>query len=106
MNRRQKVFALLKSLGMSNGDLCKMMSIESLYIGFYSALYGLIGSLVRDTSLYVYGRMMEPGPRFVSPTAGYFAFVGLDLVVALLFALYSVVRIRKVNLMDSMRSVD
>ncbi len=106
MDRRQKELSILKSMGMSNGKLCAMMCIESLYLMFYSTLYGLVGSLIVDYFLMHFWRIAEDEPllHFSFPTGAFLLCVLYNVVVSLLFAFYCVLRIRRMDLIRAMKS--
>ncbi len=107
INRRLREFAMLKSMGMSNFDICKMMCIETIYLVIYCAIFGLIGSLLVDYLLLNFWRIVstEPFLKFYYPFWIFMAFVLLDLIVGLLFALYSVLRLKNINVVESMRNL-
>ncbi len=106
MDRRQKELSILKSMGMSNGKLCAMMCIESLYLMFYSTLYGLVGSLIVDYFLMHFWRIAEDEPllHFSFPTGAFLLCVLYNVAVSLLFAFYCVLRIRRMDLIRAMKS--
>ena len=98
---------MLKSMGMSNFDICKMMCIETIYLVIYCAIFGLVGSLLVDYLLLNFWRIVstEPFLKFYYPFWIFMAFVLLDLIVGLLFALYSVLRLKNINVVESMRNL-
>jgi len=106
INRRMREFAMLKSMGMSNFDICKMMCIETIYLVIYCAIFGLFGSLLVDYLLLNFWRIVGTDPflKFYYPVLIYLAFVLLDVIVGLLFALYSVVRLKNINVVECMRN--
>lgn len=108
INRRLREFAMLKSMGMSNFDICKMMCIETIYLVIYCAFFGLAGSLLVDYLLLNFWRIVttEPFMKFYYPVGIFFAFVLLDVIVGILFALYSVVKLRNINVVECMRNTN
>ncbi len=105
MNRREQEFALLKGLGLSNGDLYKMMEIECIYMTVYMVLYAFIGSFAFNGLIYIYFPAAFHMTCFYEfPILLFLALCGICIGVAIFFALYSVFRIRKVNLADAMRN--
>ncbi len=105
MNRREQEFALLKGLGLSNGDLYKMMGIECIYMTVYMVLYAFIGSFAFNALIYSYlPSVMNMTCFYEFPILLFLALCGICIAVAVCFALYSVFRIRKVNLAEAMRS--
>jgi len=105
MEQRKKEFAMYKSLGMQNFELQKMMSIESLFFTWYAIWFGLIGSLIGNYALCTYFRILGVDDlKFHFPIAIFCIFVLFDLMVGFLFALYSSVKVSKVNVVDTMRN--
>ena len=106
INRRMREFAMLKSMGMSNFDICKMMCIETIYLVIYCAFFGLVGSLLVDYLLLNFWRIVgtEPFLMFYYPAWIFLLFTLLDVVVGILFALYSIVRLRNINVAECMRN--
>ena len=106
VNRRMREFAMLKSIGMSNGDICKMMCIESIYLVVYCIIFGFLGSMLTDYLLLIFWRAVstEPFLKFHYPLGIFMAFVLLDIAVGILFALYSVTRLRNINVVECMRN--
>ena len=108
VNRRMREFAMLKSIGMSNGDICKMMCIESIYLVVYCIIFGFLGSRLTDYLLLIFWRAVstEPFLKFYYPFGVFAAFVLLDIAVGLLFALYSVKKLRNINVVESMKNMN
>jgi len=48
----------------------------------------------------------EPFMKFYYPVGIFFAFVLLDVIVGILFALYSVVKLRNINVVECMRNTN
>ena len=96
---------MYKSLGMQNFELQKMMSIESLFFTWYAIWFGLIGSLIGNYALCTYFRILGVDDlKFHFPITIFCIFVLFDLMVGFLFALYSSVKVSKVNVVDTMRN--
>lgn len=105
IDRRKNEFAMLKSIGMQNSELCRMMCIESIFLVYYSAIYGLIGSLFADWLICNFFRITdEPNLKFWYPVLVFCLFVLLDIIVGLLFAVYSVVRVKKINIVQTIKN--
>ena len=104
-DRRKGEFAMLRSLGVTTGGLCKLVLIESMFLAYYSALYGIIGSLIGDFAALLLHMSAGKNPRFGFPIFVFLAFVALDIVVCAFFSLYNIARIRKTDIISSIRSV-
>jgi len=104
IEQRKKEFAMYKSLGMQNSEIQKMMSIESLFFTWYAIWFGLIGSLIGDYAVCSFHRLTGPSSlKFHFPIEVFLAFVLLDLAAGFLFALYSRIKVRKVNIIEAIR---
>lgn len=104
IEQRKGEFAMLKSMGMQNRELQKMMSIECLFLACYSIYFGFIGSLAVDAALFIFFRAMGAHDLFFRYPLGVFAaFCVTDIVVCLLFALYSRIKISRVNIIETIR---
>lgn len=105
IEQRKTEFAMLKSMGMQNRELQKMMSIECIFLAWYSMYFGLIGSLAADAALFsFFSTMGAHDLSFHFPFGVYAAFCVMDLVVCLLFALYARIKISRVNIIETIRS--
>jgi len=104
MEQRKREFAMYKSMGMKNSELQKMMIIESLFFTWYAFWYGLIGSLIGNYALCTYFRIIGVDDlRFHFPIEVFGAFIMLDLVAGILFSLYSMMKVSKVNIIETIR---
>lgn len=106
VNARRSEFAALLSLGLSRATLAKMLCIESIYLFFYAAFYGLIASLITDGLLYTMLIATGYDEPFIYPFELYFVFLALYALVGVAFSLYTVLRLRRLNLCDAMRHTD
>lgn len=103
-DRRKSEFAMLKSLGMTTGGLCRLVIIETLYLAFYSALFGLIGSLIGDFGALLIHWNSNSTVRFGFPILVYLTFVAVDVIICVFFSLYNVLRIRRINIIECVKS--
>ena len=105
MEQRKKEFAMYKSMGMQNSELQKIMSIESIFFTWYAIWFGLIGSLIGNYALCTYFRVIGVDDlKFHFPIEVFCAFVLFDLAVGFLFALYSRMKVSKVNIIETIRN--
>ena len=103
--RRKSEFAMFKSLGMTTGGLCKLVLIESAFLAYYAAFYGLVGSLIGDfVALVIHGSPSSHNPApFGFPILLYLFFLALDIVICVLFSLYNVLRLQRLNIVKEIR---
>lgn len=105
MEQRKKEFAMYKSMGMQNSELQKIMSIESVFFTWYAILFGFIGSLIGNYALCTFFRITGVEDlKFHFPIEIFGAFVLFDLAVGSLFALYSGIKVSKVNIIETIRN--
>lgn len=103
INLRRREFAVLKSVGMTNGDFNKMMNYECLLYGTKSLLYGLPVSFVIT---YLIHKMLSGGYEmpFIIPWTA----VGISVlsVFAVVFVtmMYSMRKIKKDNPIDALKN--
>jgi len=104
MEQRKKEFAMYKSIGVQNSQLQKMLSIESLFFTWYAVWFGLIGSLIGDYAVCSFFRITGVDDlRFHFPIEVFCSFVILDFAVGLLFALYTRMKVSRVNIIETIR---
>ncbi len=104
MQQRNKELAIYKSMGMQNSELYKMMSLEVLFLVWHSVLFGFLGSLIGDYAVCIFYRLQGVDDlKFHYPFGVFCLFVVLNVVVGLLFALYSRYKVGKVNIAEAMR---
>jgi len=105
IEQRKREFAMYKSMGMQNTELQKMMSIESLFFTWYSIWFGFIGAWLGDFAVCNFYRIVGPSDlQFHFPIHVFGAFVLLDFVVGFLFSVYTRHKVRKVNIIEAIRS--
>lgn len=103
INLRRREFAVLKSVGMSNGDFNKMMNYECLLYGTKSLLYGLPVSFVIT---YLIHDMLSGGyemPFIIPWTAVGIAVLSVFAVVFVTM-MYSMRKIKKDNPIDALKN--
>ncbi len=106
IEQRKGEFAIYKSMGMQNSELQKMVSIECLYFTWYSIWFGLIGSLLGTYTVCTFFRLTGVWElKFHYATAEFLLFVGLDIIVGFIFALYFRHKISKINIIDTIKNV-
>ena len=103
INGRKREFAMFKSLGLSDRDMFKLMSCESIFVMFYATVFGLIGSYLSVLGQYIFLWTSAAVQWFHFPWREWFIFVGINAVFCVFFALYSTVKIRKINIISSMK---
>ncbi len=99
---RRRDFGMLRSIGMTNWDINRMMSFECLSYGINSLLagvsFGLLGCGITYHCIY---RYYKTGVGFPWKTIG----IGSILVLLIVFAsaFYAVAKTRQDNPIDAMR---
>lgn len=103
INGRKREFAMFKSLGLSDRDMFKLMSCESIFVMFYATVFGFIGSFLSVLGQYIFFWTSAAVQWFHFPWREWFIFVGINAVFCMFFAFYSTVKIRKINIISSMK---
>lgn len=100
---RRREFAMLRSVGMTQGGFRKMMNFECLFYGFKALLYGLPVSLA--ISLWIHA-VVYSGVRmdYGLPWGHIAAAVASVFVVVFITMLYAMSKIRKQNIVDQLRN--
>ncbi|MBR5031884.1 MAG: ABC transporter permease [Clostridia bacterium] len=104
-DRRKREFSMLKSIGMTNRELCKLVLVESVYLIYFSALYGLIGSLIGDlfAFLIIWGGAGS-SIRFGFPIKVYLVFIAAEMAICAVFSVYNIIRISRINIVEHIKS--
>lgn len=103
IERRKHDFAVLKSLGCNNSQLYKMM-IESVFLIYYTVIYSFMGSVLADYMICNFFRITdEPMLRFWFPISVFTLFIAADIVIGSAFEIYSVNKMRKINIIDAIK---
>ncbi len=100
---RRRELAMLRSVGLTNGGLGRMMCYECLLYGAKALLYGLpLGWLVALLMLKAISSSYQ-GPAYWPILPSVVCIVGVFLSVAI-STLYAVRRLRKENLIDALKN--
>lgn len=102
INLRKREFAMLKSIGMTPKGFQKMMNFECLLYGFKGLLYGLPVAIW--ITWYIY-RSVSQGLDMAFFIPWYSLVIAIGSVFAVVFAtmLYSMRKIKKENIMDTLK---
>ena len=105
MRLRKREFAILKSVGMQDAAIKRMVGIECFYYGLYALIYGLIGTFAVNYSIYSYLLLSDllddlvfkiPWGHIAVAFAGVFAIVATTVI-------YAVSRLGKINIIDAVK---
>ena len=80
-----------------------MMSFESMLIMAHTTAYGFLGSVIAVWVQFLLQKMNGEIIDFYFPTLIWLVFVAIDVLFCLLFAIYAVVTIRKVNIASTIK---
>lgn len=101
---RKRELAMLRSVGMSDQDFQKMMNFECIFYGMRALLYGIPVSIL--FSWLIYKGMAGGGAdeiKFVLPWGSMAISVVGVLLIVFITMLYSISKIKKENIIDSLR---
>ena len=103
INLRRREFAMLKSVGMSNKELNRMMNFECVLYGSRALLYGLPVSAVITWLIY---RVVSDGYRagFYLPRGAIGIAVGSVFLVVFATMMYSMKKIKADNPIDALKN--
>jgi len=105
VEQRRSEFAIYKSMGMQNTELQKMVSIECLFFTWYSIWFGLLGSLLGTYLVCNFYRLTGISDlKFHYAIFEFAIFVSIDIIVGFIFSLYFRMKIRKINIIDTIRN--
>ena len=105
LDRRKKEFATYRSMGMQSSELRKMMSIEGLFLTWYSVLFGFLGAFAGDCAVFVFFRIIGPSDlKFHFPIAVFCIFILIDITAGIFFSLYSCHKVSRVNIIETIRN--
>ena len=105
-DKRKSEYAMLKSVGMTNGGLCKLVLIESLYLAYHSLFYALIGSVVGDIGAFlIFWGGSGSNVTFGFPILVFLAFLALDTMICVCFSLYNLIRISRLKVVEHIKQV-
>lgn len=99
---RKREFAMLKSMGLDSAGFQKMMNFECLLYGFKGLLYGLPVSILITWLIYraISGGMVT---NFFIPWYSIVIAVGSVFLVVFATMLYSMQKVKKENIMDTLK---
>lgn len=100
---RRRELAMLESVGMTKKSINKMMRFECLYYGFKSLLYGLPVAFGVTYLIYTSIAVAMDQP-FRLPIASVLISILSVFLIVFITMLYSVHKLRKVDLIDSLRT--
>ena len=100
---RKKEFAILKSIGMSNRQMRKMINLEILFYGINSIFYGLIFSI---GALYImYSYMIETNIYAFTLPWKTIAFLIITIYTVIFIAMWNAIRkISNKNIIDEIKN--
>ena len=100
---RRREFAILKSVGMEEGDFYRMMNLECVLYGIRALMYGLpVSAGVSFLIWRVVCSVYETG--FTLPWAAIAVAVFSVFAVVFVTMLYAVGKVKKENIMDALRN--
>jgi len=100
---RRREFAMLRSIGMTERGFNRMMNFECLFYGLKALLFGLPISL--GVTYFIYRAVISGiDAPFVLPWAGIGIAVFSVFFVVFITMLYSVRKLKNVNVIDALRS--
>lgn len=99
---RKREFAMLKSMGMNQKQIRKMMNYECMIYGIRSILYGFVVSLLISFAMYV---VLSRGAAIEYKTPWFSLLISMIWVFAVVFAtmLYSMRKIKKQNIIEELK---
>ncbi len=103
INGRKREFAVLKSMGMSDKDMLKLMLCEGIFIFVHAVLFGLVGSYLSVLGQYLFLWTSNTVQWFHFPWREWIVFVGVDAIFCLVFALYATLKARRIKIAQAMK---
>ncbi|MDE7299818.1 MAG: ABC transporter permease [Lachnospiraceae bacterium] len=99
---RQKEFAMLKTVGMTQGGLQRMMNLECLLYGGKAVLFGLPASVLVAAVMYYFFRK-DVIFDFYLPVQSILIAIGSIFGVVFVTMLYTIGRMKKENVIDVLK---
>jgi putative ABC transport system permease protein len=99
---RRREFAMLRSVGMTDGGIDRMMNFECVVYGL-KALLGGIPVSIAITCLIYRAMFISAEVAFTLPWAGIALSVASVFLVVFVTMLYSVRKVRKINIIEALR---
>ena len=100
---RRREFAMLKSCGLSQKGLYRMMIYECLIYGFKGLLYGLPSAVLLSYVIYRFANLAFEHSFYI-PAKSILIAVGSVLTVVFATMLYAVHKVRKDNVIDALKT--
>ena len=102
MELRGKEFAMLQSIGMTKREFDKMIRMESVFYGSKALIIGVVsGTLL---SYIIYMAAGESQLRYTLPLPAIVIAVVVVIILLLGIMKYSIVQIRKQNIIETIRN--
>lgn len=102
MELRQKEFAVLKSVGMTNKEFNRMINLETLFYSTKSLVYGIGLGLIGSYLIYL--GMFEDGEvMFKIPFLAIFISIIFVLAIVYIIMRYSIHKINRQNIIETIR---
>jgi len=99
---RKKEFAMLKSIGMSNKQINKMLFLETIFYGLDAIIYGILISLIILYVMYI-ALIKTSMFAFYVPIGNIILCIAISYVVIFLATVFAKGKIRKQNIIDEVR---
>ncbi len=99
---RRREFAMLRSIGMTDGGFNKIMIIECIFYGIKSVVYGVTLSTL---AAYLIFKMTEPGFElsFTFPWKSMLVAVGSVFLVVIITMIYAMRKVKKQNTIEAIK---
>lgn len=102
---RRREMAILRSIGMTGKDFRRMLFYECLIYGIRSVTYGTILSLVISFGFWRFMVWGGGTDTFLFPWTWFLAAVGGVFIIVFVTMLYTMRKIRKLNIIEELRMV-
>ena len=102
MELRSKEFAMLQSIGMTKREFDKMIRMESVFYGSKALIIGVVSGTV--LSYIIYMAAGESQLRYTLPLPAIVIAVVVVIILLLGIMKYSIVQIRKQNIIETIRN--
>ena len=102
MELRGKEFAMLQSIGMTKREFDKMIRMESVFYGSKAIIIGVVSGTLLSYVIYIAAG--ESQLRYVFPLQAIVIAVVVVIILLLGIMKYSIVQIRKQNIIETIRN--
>lgn len=102
MELRGKEFAMLQSIGMTKKEFDKMIRLESVFYGSKALIIGVVSGTLLSYVIYIAAG--ESQLRYVFPLQAIVIAVVVVIILLLGIMKYSIVQIRKQNIIETIRN--